>query len=194
MLPIQICACVTESSIIYFLRLITQVGRTVLPESPVRGEGLRRPKAYAEGLQEGEVPREGGREGGDSRERCCQSPVRGEGLRRRPKACRRAKSRGREGIAGERDRERERERERKREEGGSQTGSQRVRKREVRRRRVYTLWLEARRHGQLYVALSRSRNQHNVKVRIQPNPLQGALLNDARQFTRNVVLHEVFQL
>src|SRR6218665_810152 len=35
-------------------------------------------------------------------------------------------------------------------------------------------------HGQLYVALSRSRNQHNVKVRIQPNPLglQGALLND----------------
>jgi len=36
----------------------------VLPESPVRAEGLRRrPKAYAEGLQEGEVPREGGREG-----------------------------------------------------------------------------------------------------------------------------------
>ena len=51
-------------------------------------------------------------------------------------------------------------------------------------------------HGQLYVALSRSRNQHNVKVRIQPNPLglQGALLNDGRQFTRNVVFHEVFQL
>src|SRR6218665_1434467 len=38
----------------------------------------------------------------------------------------------------------EREREREREEGGSQTGSQRVREREVRRRRVYTLWLEAR--------------------------------------------------
>ena len=49
-------------------------------------------------------------------------------------------------------------------------------------------------HGQLYMALSRSRNQHNIKVRIQPNPLQGALLNDARQFTRNVVFHEVFQL
>src|SRR6218665_1424606 len=94
----------------------------------------------------------------------------------------------------ETEREGERDRERKREEGGSQTGSQRVRKREVRRRRVYTLRLEARGHGQLYVALSRSRNQHNVKVRIQPNPLQGALLNDARQFTRNVVFHEVFQL
>src|SRR6218665_1123905 len=38
----------------------------------------------------------------------------------------------------------EREREREREEGGSQTGSQRVREREVRRRRVYTLWLEVR--------------------------------------------------
>ena len=51
-------------SIIYFFRLIPQVAEKVLPESPVRGEGLRRrPKAYAEGLQEGEVPREGGREG-----------------------------------------------------------------------------------------------------------------------------------
>src|SRR6218665_2692234 len=61
--------------------------RPLLPEpcqkrSLSQGEGLRRrPKAYAEGLQEGEVPREGGREGGrDSRECCCQSPVRGEGL------------------------------------------------------------------------------------------------------------------
>src|SRR6218665_3668096 len=114
----------------------------LLTDSASRGErccqrALSEAKAYAEGLQEGEVPREGGREGiaenaaaralseakayaegrwlaggrspeggregGDSRERCCQSPVRGEGLRRRPKACRRAKSRGREGIAGERE-------------------------------------------------------------------------------------------
>src|SRR6218665_4089879 len=98
------------ASIIYFFRLIPQVaGNGAAREPcqrrrPTETEGLRRrPKAYAEGLQEGEVPREGGGEGGGSGERCCQSPVRGEGLRRRPKACRRAKSRGREGIAGERE-------------------------------------------------------------------------------------------
>jgi hypothetical protein len=49
-------------------------------------------------------------------------------------------------------------------------------------------------HGQLYVALSRSRNRDNVRVRIEPNPQQGQLLKDGRQFTRNIVFSEVFQL
>src|SRR6218665_1316695 len=98
-------------SIIYFLRLIPQVGENGAAREPCQKAYVgRRPTPKAEGLRRrlagGRSPqrgREGGREGGDSRECCCQSPVRGEGLRRRPKACRRAKSRGREGIAGERE-------------------------------------------------------------------------------------------
>lgn len=46
-------------------------------------------------------------------------------------------------------------------------------------------------HGQLYVALSRSRVASQVKVYIESNPQQGRLLNDQRQFTRNVVFQEV---
>lgn len=49
-------------------------------------------------------------------------------------------------------------------------------------------------HGQLYVALSRSRNSNNIKIRITPNSQQGKLLNDDRQFTKNVVYQEIFQL
>src|SRR6218665_2284143 len=83
-------------SIIYFLRLIPQVGENGAAREPCQ---RRRPTPKA--CRRAKSP---GREGGrDSRECCCQSPVRGEGLRRRPKACRRAKSRGREGIAGERE-------------------------------------------------------------------------------------------
>src|SRR6218665_486884 len=93
----------TSTSIIYFLRLIPQVGENGAAREPCQ---RRRPTPKAEGLRRrlagGRSP-QGGREGGDSRECCCQSPVRGESLRRRPKACRRAKSRGREGIAGERE-------------------------------------------------------------------------------------------
>src|SRR6218665_1325343 len=55
-------------SIIYFFRLIPQVAENGAAREacqrrrPTKAEGLRRrPKAYAEGLQEGEVPREGGR-------------------------------------------------------------------------------------------------------------------------------------
>lgn len=46
-------------------------------------------------------------------------------------------------------------------------------------------------HGQMYVALSRSRNSTNVKVHIEENAQQGPLLKDHRQFTRNVVYREI---
>ncbi|KII68452.1 ATP-dependent DNA helicase PIF1 [Thelohanellus kitauei] len=46
-------------------------------------------------------------------------------------------------------------------------------------------------HGQLYVALSRSRNSRQVKLYIEPNTQQGQLLNDDRFFTRNVVFTEI---
>jgi hypothetical protein len=46
-------------------------------------------------------------------------------------------------------------------------------------------------HGQLYVALSRSRHSSNVKVQIQPTIQQGKLLNDNRQFTKNITYKEV---
>ncbi|XP_070494676.1 ATP-dependent DNA helicase PIF1-like [Chironomus tepperi] len=46
-------------------------------------------------------------------------------------------------------------------------------------------------HGQLYVGFSRSRNASQVKVFIEANPQQGPLLNDERQFTRNIVYTEI---
>ncbi|XP_063800227.1 uncharacterized protein LOC134968624 [Pseudophryne corroboree] len=49
-------------------------------------------------------------------------------------------------------------------------------------------------HGQLYVALSRSRNQHHVKLHITPTDQQGQLLGDDRHFTKNVVFNQVFQM
>jgi len=44
----------------------------------------------------------------------------------------------------------------------------------------------------LYVALSLSRQPQLVKLRIESNPQQGQLLQDERQFSRNVVFKEVF--
>jgi ATP-dependent DNA helicase PIF1 len=48
-------------------------------------------------------------------------------------------------------------------------------------------------HGQLYVALSRSRNRQNIKVLIKKTDCQGHLLNDARIFTRNVTYNQAFK-
>ena len=48
-------------------------------------------------------------------------------------------------------------------------------------------------HGQLYVALSRSRNRNNIKVAITPGKQQGKLLNTAEVYTPNVVFKEIFE-
>ena len=49
-------------------------------------------------------------------------------------------------------------------------------------------------HGQFYVALSRSRNSNKAKVRIEFNPQRGRLLNNNKQFTKNVVYNEIFTM
>ncbi|XP_063797542.1 ATP-dependent DNA helicase pif1-like [Pseudophryne corroboree] len=49
-------------------------------------------------------------------------------------------------------------------------------------------------HGQLYVALSRSRKAHHVKVHITPTEQQGQLLGDTQHFTKNVVFTQIFHM
>ena len=48
-------------------------------------------------------------------------------------------------------------------------------------------------HGQLYVALSRTTNSANLKIKISQSDEQGQLLNDEREFTRNIVFKEIFR-
>ncbi|GBL92124.1 hypothetical protein AVEN_91476-1 [Araneus ventricosus] len=46
--------------------------------------------------------------------------------------------------------------------------------------------------GQLYVALSRSRNPNHVKIYTKTPEVQGKLLNNEKYFRQNVVYQEVF--
>ena len=48
-------------------------------------------------------------------------------------------------------------------------------------------------HGQIYVALSRCRNQQNLKVFVKEDFLQGDLHKDGRIFTKNVVIKELLE-
>ncbi|GBM91053.1 hypothetical protein AVEN_147511-1 [Araneus ventricosus] len=46
-------------------------------------------------------------------------------------------------------------------------------------------------HGQLYVALSKSRIPNHVKIYTKTSEVQGKLLNNKKYFTRNVVYQEI---
>ena len=48
-------------------------------------------------------------------------------------------------------------------------------------------------HGQLYVALSRTKYQEHLKLQISPHMKQGHLLQDDRIFTKNVVINELLR-
>ncbi|GBO41690.1 hypothetical protein AVEN_53694-1 [Araneus ventricosus] len=47
-------------------------------------------------------------------------------------------------------------------------------------------------HGQLFVALSRSRILNHVEIYIKTAEVQGKLLNNEKYFTRNVLYQELF--
>lgn len=50
-------------------------------------------------------------------------------------------------------------------------------------------------HGQLYVAMSRSRRRVDVKIKIDPGPDQGKLIEGCNKtFTKNVVFKKIFTI